>query len=185
MVSTGGSAEVRRRRQFDKVPSGSASSKQTLWPASMAATASPMASVLLPVPPLRETKAIVCTARLPVARVAKVRDYAKRQTQRHKARSSNRSSGCEEALAISEQCLGAVRPSETACGRHVTSVSAKRSRRPRRSPRTPSSPPVPRIYDAQSVRKKAKGRPEKSSRGAFSIRHLFRRPWIFFGGSVA
>ena len=67
MISTMGSADVRRRRQFDTVASGSASSKQTLWPDSMAATASPMASVLLPVPPLRETKAIVCMACLSVA----------------------------------------------------------------------------------------------------------------------
>src|ERR1700691_87016 len=65
MLSTDGSVVVRRRRQFDTVPIGSASSTQTLCPASMAATASPTASVLLPVPPLRETIAIVCMARLP------------------------------------------------------------------------------------------------------------------------
>ena len=46
-----GSGLVRRRPQFEIVPCGSASIMPTRWPASIAAIASPTASVLLPQPP--------------------------------------------------------------------------------------------------------------------------------------
>jgi hypothetical protein len=61
-VSTLGSLCVRRRRQFETVPCGSVSKRQTRCPSCMAAIARPMASVLLPLPPFCETKAIVCMA---------------------------------------------------------------------------------------------------------------------------
>ena len=47
-----------------------------------------MASVLLPVPPLRETKAIVCMTRLPITCVCEGADDA-RQTRRYKAQISS------------------------------------------------------------------------------------------------
>src|SRR5215472_6824826 len=55
-----GSARPRRRCQLDSVPCGSVSSNQTLCPACLAASASPMASVLLPLPPFWVANTMVC-----------------------------------------------------------------------------------------------------------------------------
>src|SRR5581483_6449283 len=60
MVSTIGSAVPRRLCQFDSVPCGSVSISRTVCPAFLAASASPIANVLLPLPPFWVANTIVC-----------------------------------------------------------------------------------------------------------------------------
>src|SRR5215472_11880223 len=60
MASTTGSALGRRRCQLAMVRCRSASIMRTTWPSCIAATASPMASVLLPLSPFCVARTIVC-----------------------------------------------------------------------------------------------------------------------------
>src|SRR3569832_57710 len=60
MVSTIGSAVPRLACQLASVPCGSVSISRTLCPAALAASASPIANVLLPLPPFWVAKTFVC-----------------------------------------------------------------------------------------------------------------------------
>src|SRR5579863_4808508 len=70
MVSTIGSAMPRLTCQFDSVPCGSVSISRTLCPAFLAASASPIVNVLLPLPPFWVAKTIVCIRQRVPLRVA-------------------------------------------------------------------------------------------------------------------